>query len=1045
MTLRELCIAIPVFLVGTTCGIATAEAEETEAATRQYAVAVGFQNQKLYDSAIDEWKTFLKKFPDDPRVDRAQHYLGTCSLQEKQFVTAVAAFRTVVDKYPKSEMIGPSTLNLGLALYGIAQESEKPADYAKAGKVLSQMIAKFPKSEHLARALYYNGECLFQTDNADAAAASFSELIQKFPRDEMAADATYALGTAQEALKQTEKARVTFARFTSQYPRHPLLTEVAMRQAELLFAEEKYEAAQAAFAKVRTNKEFHLADTAMMREARCLYEIGKLDEAGRVYWNLTREFRNTKLYDAAVLAGAKCYFLTGEYSRARSGLERIAGRNVPEAPEANQWLARSFLKEKQPNRALEVLDRALTRFRTGPQRAELELARIDTLYELASRKSQAIDLYAEFSRKYPRHELAAQSQYMAALTALDVQNHAAAKQHADDFLQRFPNDRLTADVLFIAAEGRLLLEEYVTAVKHYRDFLGRDADHVNASQAKVRLGLALHMAGENTLAIDWLKPIASKLPDKTLRSEAFGLLGRCYSARDNFEESADALLKSYVEDPDRERTDETLLALSDSYRQLGRNRDANEQLGKLIDRFPNSSLLDEATFRRGEAAYADEDFDRAIAHYASVTAKWPDGEFAPHAQYGLGWTHFNRGDYEKSIVAMSKLIEKYGDSEIGPKGLYVRAMASFQVGELPPVIKDVDAFLATKPKPNDGFDALYVKGLALAGQQKFEQAATTYAEILRPGTSYPAADKVAYELGWAFLELGKSEQAVAAFRRLVKDWPDSPLAAESLFRVGESYYESEQFADAAKAYSDAAAKAGESEIGEKAMHKLGWSFLKAEDYAKAEAAFTKQISSFNSGELTGDARFLTGECSFHQEKWETALAAYGNVISARNGNYLALALYRSGECYASLEKWEESRKLQQRVLEEHTDFELKAEARYGLGWALQNLGMLNEAMALYEKVTEESQSETAAKARYMVGSCLFAQKKHKEAAKQFLKAAFGYNHKNWSALAYFEAARCFEVLRDLDQARNCYQQLITKYPQHRTVANARKRLAALGS
>ena len=34
----------------------------SDAATRQYAVAVGFQNQKLYDSAIDEWKTFLR-FP----------------------------------------------------------------------------------------------------------------------------------------------------------------------------------------------------------------------------------------------------------------------------------------------------------------------------------------------------------------------------------------------------------------------------------------------------------------------------------------------------------------------------------------------------------------------------------------------------------------------------------------------------------------------------------------------------------------------------------------------------------------------------------------------------------------------------------------------------------------------------------------------------------------------------------------------------------------------------------------------------------------------
>ena len=49
---------------------ASSHGQESEAATRQFAVAVGFQNQKLYDSAIDEWQTFLKKFDKDPRVDK---------------------------------------------------------------------------------------------------------------------------------------------------------------------------------------------------------------------------------------------------------------------------------------------------------------------------------------------------------------------------------------------------------------------------------------------------------------------------------------------------------------------------------------------------------------------------------------------------------------------------------------------------------------------------------------------------------------------------------------------------------------------------------------------------------------------------------------------------------------------------------------------------------------------------------------------------------------------------------------------------------------
>ena len=40
------------------------QAQQSDAATRQYAVAVGLQNRKLYELAIEEWQKFLKQFPE---------------------------------------------------------------------------------------------------------------------------------------------------------------------------------------------------------------------------------------------------------------------------------------------------------------------------------------------------------------------------------------------------------------------------------------------------------------------------------------------------------------------------------------------------------------------------------------------------------------------------------------------------------------------------------------------------------------------------------------------------------------------------------------------------------------------------------------------------------------------------------------------------------------------------------------------------------------------------------------------------------------------
>jgi len=1038
------CVAIALLFGNFTA--TTVKAEDTEQGTRQFAVAVGFQNQKLYDSAIDEWTTFLQKFPKDSRVDKATHYLGTCQLQAKQLPGAAATFESVLKKYPKFELLDQTILNLGTAWYNQAQESKKPEDYAKAEASFARLAKEFPQSPWAGRALYYRAESQYQQHKLDEAAASYAALMNNFPKDDLVPDATYALGICQESLKKNDDALMTFAAFETKFPQHPLLAEVRMRHAELLFASAKFDQAQGLFALVSAVREFPLADTAMLRQARCLYELKQYDEAGKLYWTVPREFTQSKHYDTAVLAGAKCFYLTGKYAHARSGLEIVAKRNVPEAAEASQWIGRSLLKEKQPQEALNVLDAAIAKHGSSPAFPQLVLARIDAMYELPDRRAATVPLYAEFAQKYPQDELASQALYMSALAALEVDNHAVAKVNSDAFAKRFPNDALLPDVLFIGAEARLLLREFTEAEHLYRDFLKRAPQHANAAQAQVRLGLALQLDGRNGDALNELTTTLNRLSDATLKSEAMAIIGRSQVAEKLWNEAASSFEKSLATKPDRNQTDQTLLALADVYRRLERTSDSAARLEQLNHDFPKSPLVEEATFRLGELAYAQNAFDQAIKQYEVVIGEWPQSGFAPHAQYGLGWSYFKKQDFAKSIDATKTLADRYRKSELVPKGMYVRAMAEYQLGQFPAAVDDVKTFLSSNPPQRDARDAEYLLGLSLAAQQKFAEAARAYTGILAKDPKYADADKVLYELGWAHSELTQKKESVSAFRRLGTEFPESPLAAESWFRVGESCYDAGEYPEAVKAYSEAQAKAAAAasqDIGEKAAHKRGWSFLKANDFAEATGAFESQLNSYPGGPLSGDAEFLLGECLYKQKQWQRALTHYASVIAANHPTYHALALYRSGECAAALEQWHESERFHQQALNGFPEFELKPEARYGIGWALQQQNKLEEAISYYEKVTEETETETAAKARFMIGECYFAQKKHKEATKHFLKAAFAYGHKEWSAMAWFEAARCFEVLQDVAQAKNCYQQMIDKFPDHLKVSDAKKRLGEL--
>jgi len=45
----------------------------------------------------------------------------------------------------------------------------------------------------------------------------------------------------------------------------------------------------------------------------------------------------------------------------------------------------------------------------------------------------------------------------------------------------------------------------------------------------------------------------------------------------------------------------------------------------------------------------------------------------------------------------------------------------------------------------------------------------------------------------------------------------------------------------------------------------------------------------------------------------------------------------------------------------------------------------------------------------------------------------------------FEAAVCFEKMKNLDKAKKSYQELLEKYPKSDRAAEAKQRMAALGA
>jgi TolA-binding protein len=375
------------------------------------------------------------------------------------------------------------------------------------------------------------------------------------------------------------------------------------------------------------------------------------------------------------------------------------------------------------------------------------------------------------------------------------------------------------------------------------------------------------------------------------------------------------------------------------------------------------------------------------------------------------------------------------------RGRDLRGLAYHRQKNYDPAVQDFQAYLGGNPSGDEVHDARYALVLCRIGQGQFDEATKELGALLEAKADYEHADKMYYELGHGLLQKKESAKAAEAFRTLAEKLPDSPLAAESWFHVGRHHEQSAEpledetqkgaeWGKAAEAYVAAAAKAKGTELGEKSQYKLGDVQFRLEEYAKAAATLQQQVADYPSGSLVGPGRFLAAESLYRLGDFQNALPLFVQVADAKVERYDAQALYRAGSCAGKLNNWPESQKHFAALIAQFADFPQLSEARYGLGLALQNQQKLPEARQLYEQVTAETETETAAKARFMVGEIDFAEKKYEDAVENYLQVAVGYPYEEWQALARFEAGRCFIELGKKDQARSSLQAVVDQFPNH---------------
>ena len=128
-----------------------------------------------------------------------------------------------------------------------------------------------------------------------------------------------------------------------------------------------------------------------------------------------------------------------------------------------------------------------------------------------------------------------------------------------------------------------------------------------------------------------------------------------YEVYDNAVGLFHQLLEAY---PDYRRNDSVLYQLARAYEIAGKTDDALRVVTELVDKYPDTPLIDEIQFRRGEMLFLRKNYFDAETAYQSVVTYGEESRFYEQSLYKLGWSQFKLAEHDASLTPFFDLLDR---------------------------------------------------------------------------------------------------------------------------------------------------------------------------------------------------------------------------------------------------------------------------------------------------------------------------------------------------------------------------------------------------
>lgn len=1009
--------------------------QQVDAATKKLMAANGLYTRGLYQLAANEYGQFLSQFPDHKDVTAARYALAICEYRLKEYDKAVGQLRQVLAD-PKFEQ-----RDEGLAVLGHCELSQ--GHYEQALTAFDELLSKYPAGKHAELATLNRAQALYLAKRYPDAATACQGYLDKYPQSSSRPDALYFLALSQRAQNQNPAAVETLAQLTSKYADSPHQIDALLLTGQALEAQGKLDAAIEAYGKMLGAAPETRKPDALYSLGIALYKAAKYDTAASAFSKLVEGYPSSPYTAPARLQLGLSQLASGKPAEARNTLDAVASQDPTRAVEARYGLAQCDIAGKNYRQARQTLEELMARSPAPGNIAQIALDRAVCSMELKEFQQAADELQALRTR-YANAPQIAEATYRQAFCLHQLgkyeQSHELCQEAARLKLADLSaaNDELDAEDLF-------LLAKYPEAKKQFASLVESSKDGGRKLRFTFRQGQCEYFAGNYAAAVQIFALLAgnSKIEQDPELRQANLLLGDALLQQAKYAEAVEPL-KRYLLSAESDRS-QAQYKLATAELHANQVAAARADFERATDGPAESPWVQRAWFERGQLDLKDKKLNEAADAFRRVIGSNAAEDIAAPAAYQLGWAELQSKRFPQAAQAWKEMAAKYPKDKLAADAQFQQGVALREARQLSEAADVLQAYASTHP---DGQNVLRARQLAAACLKDLgrnDQAEKMLAALAGEAKG-AGADSVLYDLAWSQRDAKDSAAAESTYRRLLSEHPDSKLVPAARTELAELLYNDKKFQEAAGLLEQVVAdKAADQKILTVASYRLGWCYEELKDSPKAAAVFAAYTQKGGgTDEMNASALVQAGLAFAQDQKYDKAEKSLAQMLSKYpNQKDAPVAMLKLGEVQAEQNEYDASQHTYRDFLDKYPTSEFAYRAQFGIGWALENQKKYDEARQAYQKVIAATNGPTAARAQFQIGETYLSEGKFEQAIPALLAVDDVYKYPQWAARALFEAGRAFEQLKQNEQAKKQFTEIVNKYKDAPEAQMARDQLRTM--